>query len=302
MPPDPGGMIDRVLLSRKIPNDAVREKEQTKSDARPGIIREIFAYAYSRQSALKAAKTELTIGLEVWRNSRVKRSFLGETPILQGKSGIPPSPLSCPNLGLMLCMPGAPRAEQLGLNASKEPTLAFEFEPCPRRTPKLVSKMREASIQMRHLIFASAVIAASLCNPAAQAAAPAECFASSGAVFAAHPDATHASYVVHGKRCWFADAFKKEAKANPTPASHSAAPATRTSALRHATTAPVPEPRTTAVAPAASLPAMVQFPREMPPAIQIAVNAQELSRLLPDDERPADFESRFSVSGYKVRK
>jgi hypothetical protein len=46
----------------------------------------------------------------------------------------------------------------------------------------------------------------------------------------------------------------------------------------------------------------VQFPRVIPPAIQIAVNAQELSRLLPDDGTPADFESRFSVSGYKARK
>jgi hypothetical protein len=152
---------------------------------------------------------------------------------------------------------------------------------------------------MKHLIFASAVIAAWLFNPAAHAAAPTECFATSGAVFAAHPDATHASYLVRGKRCWFADSFKKEAKA--TPASRPVAAATRTPAPRPATTGPAPEPRTATVAPA-SFPAMLQFPKDVPPAIQIAVNAQGLSRLSLDDQTPADFESRFSVSGYKVRK
>jgi len=151
---------------------------------------------------------------------------------------------------------------------------------------------------MKHLIFASAVIAALLCNPVAHAAAPAECFANSGAVFAAHPDATHASYIVRGKRCWFADAFKKDAKANPASAPRPVAAAPRT---RPATAAPAPEPRITAAAPT-PMPAMMQFPKEMPPAIQIAVSARELSRLSPDDETPADFESRFSVSGYKVRK
>jgi hypothetical protein len=194
---------------------------------------------------------------------------------------------------------------------------------------------------MKHLIFASAVIAAGLCNQAAHAAPPAECFTNSGAVFAAHPNATHASYMVRGKRsggpgrCWFADAFKTEAKANPKSASRPVAAAVvKTSTPRSAITAPAPhphttaavpvsqprtmafapapQPRTTGVAPAslpattafapASPPVIVQFPNGIPPAIQIAVNAQELSRLLQVDETPADFESRFSVSGYKVRK
>jgi hypothetical protein len=153
---------------------------------------------------------------------------------------------------------------------------------------------------MKHLLFASAVIIAGLCNPAAHAAAPTECFATSGAVFAAHPNAAHASYIVRGKRCWFADVFKKDAKANPASASRPVATAARP---RPATTSPAraPEPRTTSVVPT-SMPAMMQFPKDMPPAIQIAVNPRELSRLLLDDETPADFESRFSVSGYKVRK
>lgn len=169
---------------------------------------------------------------------------------------------------------------------------------------------------MKRLIFAFAVIVAWHCNQAY--AAPAECFSNSSAVFDAHPNASHASYIVRGKRsggsgrCWFADAFRTEAKTSARPASHSVAAAAQTSApraasatlasqLRSTEVAFVPEPRTTAIAPA-SPPAIMHFPREIPPAIQIAVNVQELSRLLPADEAPADFESRFSVSGYRVQK
>lgn len=171
---------------------------------------------------------------------------------------------------------------------------------------------------MKHLIFASAVLAVGLCNQAAHAATPAECFANSRAVFAAHPNASHASYTLRGNRpggsgrCWFADAFKTEAKANPKSAPHPVATVDQTTAPRPAITAAAPQPRTTAVKPVprvrttafapASPPGMVRFPGGIPPAIQIAVNAQELSRLLPVDETPADFESRFSVSGYKARK
>jgi cytochrome c556 len=166
---------------------------------------------------------------------------------------------------------------------------------------------------MKRLILAFAVIAAWLCNSAAHAATPSECFSTSAAVFAAHPNAAHASYVVRGQRCWFADSFRKEseairreAKANPAPASHPVAAASRTSAQlhvtteRHAMTAPAPAP-STAAAPAAPWPVMVQF-KNMPPALQMVVNTQGSTRLLQDDETPADFESRFSVSGYNARK
>jgi hypothetical protein len=156
---------------------------------------------------------------------------------------------------------------------------------------------------MKRLIFIFGMIGAALCSQAAYAAAPAECFANSAAVFAAHPNASHASYTLRGKRserCWFADAFKTGAgaktKAQPAPRPVVAA-AARTSAPRPAIAAPAPRQRTMAVAPV-----MVQFPSGIPPAVQIAVNAQELSRLLPIDETPADFDSRFSVSGYKARK
>jgi hypothetical protein len=61
---------------------------------------------------------------------------------------------------------------------------------------------------------------------------------------------------------------------------------------------PEPRPHTTSIA--LAFPS-VQFAGEIPPAIQIAINARELSRLSLA-ETPADFESRFSVSGYRVRK
>jgi hypothetical protein len=173
---------------------------------------------------------------------------------------------------------------------------------------------------MKRLIFVFGVIGAALCDHAAHAAAPAECFASAGAVFAAHPNAAHVSYTVRVKRserCWYADAFNSKAKAKPAPRT-----VARTSAARPAITAQAPHPRATAVAPVeqprtaavapaprpripavapASLLVTVPFPSGTPPSIQI-VNARELSRLLPADETPADFESRFSASGYKVRK
>ena len=183
---------------------------------------------------------------------------------------------------------------------------------------------------MKRLIFTFAVIGVGLCSQAAHAAAPAECFASSSAVFAAHPNATHASYSLRVKRstrCWYADAFRTEAeakaKADVKPTPRLVATVVRPSAPRSAATTQPPHPRTTAVAPglhphtAAVAPApeprttgavptspraILQFPRELPPAIQISINAQELSRLVLVDETPADFESRFSVSGYKMRK
>jgi hypothetical protein len=167
------------------------------------------------------------------------------------------------------------------------------------------------------------VIGAGLCDHAAHAAAPTECFGSAAAVYAAHPNAAHVSYTLRVKRserCWYADAFNSEANAKAKPAPHTVA---RTSEARPAITAQAPQARATAVEPAeqprstvavapaprpriptiahASLLVTVPFPSGTPPSIQI-VNAQELSRLLPVEETPADFESRFSASGYKVSK
>jgi hypothetical protein len=170
--------------------------------------------------------------------------------------------------------------------------------------------------KMKHLVFASAVIIAALYSQISHAAAPAECFASSGAVFSAHPNASHASYIVREKkpgasaRCWYADAFKAQAKTDAKPAARSVARAAETSALRssitttraHATAAsPAREPHTTAAA-SASQPMTAQLPGGFRPATQIAVNAQELRGFLSADEAPADFESRFSAAGYKVQK
>jgi hypothetical protein len=158
---------------------------------------------------------------------------------------------------------------------------------------------------MKRLVFASAVIIAAFFNQFAHAAAPAECFANSGAVLSAHPNASHASYIVREKkpgvsaRCWYADAFKAQTKADAKPALRSAR-AAETFALRSsiaatrtraAAASPAREPRTTAGAPASQ-----------PMTAQIAVNAQELRGFLPADEAPADFESRFSAAGYNAQK
>ncbi len=197
---------------------------------------------------------------------------------------------------------------------------------------------------MKRLILLFWMIGAGLCSHTTDAAAS-ECFASSAAVFAAHPNASHASYrVKKSERCWYADAFNSEAKAEAKPAPRHVATVARTSAPHPAITAQAPQPRTTAVAPAeqlravalapaeqprtaavapweqprtaavapaprpripaiapASLLVTVPFPSGTPPSIQI-VSAQELSRLLVLEEPPADFESRFSACGYKVRK
>lgn len=170
---------------------------------------------------------------------------------------------------------------------------------------------------MKRLIFTFALIGAGLCSPAVHAAAQPECFASPRAVFSAHPNATHVSYslrVKRSERCWYADAFR--ANAAPERPAVAAAPA-QTSAPRRTATAPAPQQRTAAVAPPAprshtaavvpawqpphvkaaplsSRPAAVEFATEFQPLV-----ARGLSRLLPVDESPTDFEGRFSATGYK---
>ncbi len=179
---------------------------------------------------------------------------------------------------------------------------------------------------MKRLIFAFAVIGAGLCSQAAHAAAPSECLASPAAVFAAHPNATHASYTSHMKRserCWYADAFKTEPRAVATMAP--------TSASQHAIIAPTPQPRpagaefasqpnTAAVAPAPQprgmativparqphttaampkpQPVAVKFLTQVPRTTQLSLGVTRLSPI--DEEAPADFEGRFSVIGYKM--
>jgi hypothetical protein len=154
---------------------------------------------------------------------------------------------------------------------------------------------------MNRLVFAFAVFVATLCNQMAHAAAPAECLASSGAVFSAHPNASHASYVKKpggSGRCWDADGFKTQAKADAKPALRSVARAAEKSALRPSITASAPHAHTAAASPAQELHAAAAT---SPMTAQIAVNAQELRGFLPADEEPADFESRFSAVGYKAK-
>jgi hypothetical protein len=166
---------------------------------------------------------------------------------------------------------------------------------------------------MKRLILVFGMMGAGLCNHAALAATSPECFASAAAAFAAHPDAAHASYTVRVKRserCWYIDAFNSKAKAVAKPASRPVARVAATSWPRPAITVPVPQgptaeatprPRSLAVG-SASSPMIVPIPYGIAPSIQTAVNVQELDRLFPVEDRPADFESRFSASGYNLRK
>lgn len=187
---------------------------------------------------------------------------------------------------------------------------------------------------MKRLIFACTAIAAALCSYAAEAA-PSECFASPAAVFAAHRNATHASYKRRAKgseRCWYADAFRKDPEVKPEPQPEpqlrgplarsgrqpnaaevasaqqpattavASAPQPRTAAIasaprpRNVAVASAPSPRATAVT-SARPPLAFEFPAQIAPWIQMKPGA---SRLLPADDAPADFEGRFSA--YKERR
>jgi hypothetical protein len=166
---------------------------------------------------------------------------------------------------------------------------------------------------MKRFILIFGMMGAGLCNHVALAATSPECFASAAAAFAAHPNGAHASYTVRGKRserCWYVDAFNAKAKAVAKPASRPVARVAPTSSPHPAITAPVPQgptagatrrSRSLAVG-SASPPMIVPIPYGIAGSIQTAVNAQELDRLFPVEDRPADFESRFSASGYNLRK
>lgn len=150
---------------------------------------------------------------------------------------------------------------------------------------------------MKRLLFVFGVLGAGLVNSAADARG---CFASAAAVFAAHPNAAHASYTLRPKRperCWYADAFKSEAKAAAKPASRPVARAARMSAPLPAIRAAAPRLRARAIG-SASPGMTLPFPSGTPSSLEIAVNAKELSGLWPFEDMPADFESRFSASGY----
>lgn len=164
---------------------------------------------------------------------------------------------------------------------------------------------------MKRLILVFGVLGAGMFSPAADAR---ECFATPAAVYAAHPNAAHASYTRINKpqRCWYADVFKAHAK-EPTPQRLAAVtPTSRGAVAVPQTAAPA---RQRHEAPAAATPAadwhgdaamsatmFVPFPSGVPPSSRFASDVQPLNRLLSAEDTPADFESRFSASGYRVRK
>jgi hypothetical protein len=179
---------------------------------------------------------------------------------------------------------------------------------------------------MKRLILPFALIGAGLCSQAADAA-PTECFAKPSAVFAAHPNATHASYLIRhrSERCWYADAFRSETKPQtqriaavapkPAPQQAMTVPAAQprttvaVATLQSQTTAvtPAPQPRAAAMASAtqprtrsimpAPKPVTVEVPSHNPRVSQIARGMNWISQV---DESPTDFEGRFSVTGYSV--
>lgn len=166
---------------------------------------------------------------------------------------------------------------------------------------------------MKRLLLVFGLMGAGLFSPAAEAR---ECFATPAAVYAAHPNAAHASYtrINRPQRCWFADGVTAHAREIPAP-QHLAA----VTAAPRAAAAPPQQPAAAVSRdwhrPATAVPApdwhgdvpvsatmLVPFPSGLPPSPQLAVDAQPLNRLLSAQDTPADFETRFSASGYRVRK
>ena len=167
---------------------------------------------------------------------------------------------------------------------------------------------------MKRLLLVFGLMGAGIFSPAAEAR---ECFATPAAVYAAHPNAAHASYtrINRPQRCWYADGVTTHARA-PAPQHLAAvAPAPRGAAVpAHEAVATVTQTpawhRPAPPAPPASwrgdatmsATMLVPFPSGLPPSLQLAVDAQPLNRLLSTDDTPADFESRFSASGYRGHK
>jgi len=165
---------------------------------------------------------------------------------------------------------------------------------------------------MKRLLLVFGLMGAGLFSPAAAAR---ECFATPAAAYAAHPNAAHASYtrLNRAQRCWYVDAPTAHARtpspqrlAAVTAASRAAAASPHEAAAAvtqewHRPPPPAP-PLSWHGDAAASATMLVPFPSGLPPSLRLAVDAQPLNRLLSAEDAPADFESRFSASGYRVRK
>jgi D-alanyl-D-alanine carboxypeptidase len=139
--------------------------------------------------------------------------------------------------------------------------------------------------EMKRLICTlGVVIGAGLCADAALAE-EVECFATPEAVLAAYPDTAHVRYTHQHRatRCYFAD-DREDAEIRPSTrrAARTDAPAAAsqvTQARRRAITAP--EPATTAAAPGSD----TKTTAPEPTAPELAVNPQELDRLLPTGKK-----------------
>jgi hypothetical protein len=159
---------------------------------------------------------------------------------------------------------------------------------------------------MKRLLLVFGVLGAGLISPAADAR---ECFATPAEAYAAHPNAAHVSYtrINRPQRCWYADAFKVQARETPQHLAAIAAPRSAVAPAQppavprqpHARSGPAPDWHGDTAVPAAML---VPFPSGLPPSPLPAVDPRPSGRLLPIDDTPADFESRFAASGYRTRR
>jgi len=166
---------------------------------------------------------------------------------------------------------------------------------------------------MKRLLLVFGLLGAGIVSPAAEAR---ECFATPAALYAAHPNAAHASYthLNRAQRCWYADGVTAHARtparrhlAAAAPAASRAAAAPAHEAVATVTQAwhrPAPPAPPSSWRGDATMSAtmLVPFPSGLPPSPQLAVDAPPLNRLLSSGDAPADFESRFSASGYRVHK
>lgn len=144
------------------------------------------------------------------------------------------------------------------------------------------------------LLAAGAALSAPAC--AADSISEDDCFPTPQAVLAAHPDAAHVSWARGtSPRCWFANSFRTGPQAGTAPRRHAARPQPpRPAETAAPAAAGEPQPHVSAAAPRTPL----GDAPPVPPA-PVAV-PQQASRLFPDDDGgTADFDSRFSASGFR---
>jgi hypothetical protein len=157
-------------------------------------------------------------------------------------------------------------------SADDLPTPGIGKSACNLQLKALTQCIERGPDEMKRLIFTLGVAIGAGLGADAALAEEVECFATAEAVLAAHPDTPHVRYTQQHRatRCYFAD-DREDAEIRPSTrrAARTAAPA--------AASRVTPEPGTTAVAPRSD----TRTTAPVPTAPDLAVNPQELDRLLP---------------------